>query len=223
MPNARLHKYRAKRDFTRTPEPSGVRRGSAGRRRYLIQKHAARAQHYDFRLQHDGVLLSWAIPKGPSLDPADKRLAVRVEDHPIDYGNFEGAIPKGEYGGGTVMLWDRGTWQPHGDVEEGFANGVLKFALSGERLTGGWALIRLRARGKQDRGRDNWLLVKENDSAARSDGKPLVERFKSSVKTGRTMDEIARGESVRQSKPKTARKAKVRAGAAIKKTARRAR
>src|SRR5262245_3999115 len=166
----RLQKYRSKRDFSRTAEPSGAKRGRRTGHGYLIQKHAARATHFDFRLEHDGALLSWAIPKGPSLDPADKRLAVHVEDHPVEYGTFEGTIPKGQYGGGTVMLWDRGTWEPHGDVDEGLAKGRLAFDLHGERLHGGWALVRLRSRGKQGRGRDNWLLITGKVSGAEAGG-----------------------------------------------------
>jgi bifunctional non-homologous end joining protein LigD len=196
----RLEKYRTKRDFSLTAEPAGKKARTPRRQRgYLIQKHAARREHYDFRLEHDGVLLSWAIPKGPSFDPADKRLAVHTEDHPVEYGGFEGTIPKGQYGGGTVMLWDRGTWEPLGDVNEGLAKGNLKFELHGERLHGHWALIHLRSRGPQDRGKDNWLLIKEKDDYARPGGKPVVERETTSVKTGRTMDEIGRGEDVWQS------------------------
>src|SRR5690554_3181694 len=135
-----LKTYRAKRDFGRTSEPSGAaaatRRKPEAGRRYLIQKHAATRLHFDFRLEHEGVLKSWAVTRGPSLDPADKRLAVRTEDHPLDYGEFEGTIPKGEYGGGTVMLWDEGTWEPLEDADEGLREGKLKFLLHGERLTG---------------------------------------------------------------------------------------
>src|SRR5262249_33923687 len=189
-------------------EPSGAKRASPRGHSYLIQKHAARATHFDFRLEHDGALLSWAIPKGPSLDPADKRLAVHVEDHPIEYGTFEGAIPKGQYGGGTVMLWDRGSWEPHGDVDEGLSKGSLKFDLHGERLNGGFALVRLRSRGGQDRGRDNWLLIKEKDAAAKPGRKPLTETATTSVASGRTMEEIAQGSDVWQSDraEKTAKK-----------------
>jgi bifunctional non-homologous end joining protein LigD len=194
----RLRKYRAKRDFSRTVEPSGAKRVRvAGKHSYLIQKHDARATHFDFRLEHDGALLSWAIPKGPSLDPADKRLAVHVEDHPVEYGTFEGTIPKGQYGGGTVMLWDRGSWEPHGDVDEGLKKGRLAFDLHGERLHGGWALVRLRGRGN-DR-RDNWLLVKEKDAEAKPGRRPLTETATTSIATGRSMDEIARGNDVWQS------------------------
>jgi bifunctional non-homologous end joining protein LigD len=197
---ARLRKYVEKRDFSRTSEPSGERPPSRRGRRYLIQKHDASRLHYDFRLEHDGVLLSWAIPKGPSLDPADKRLAVHVEDHPVTYGNFEGTIPKGEYGGGTVMLWDRGTWTPEEDVDAALARGSLKFALHGERLNGGFALVRLRGRGAKSGGRDNWLLIKERDSYARPGGQLPTERNVRSVKTGRTMGEIARDSHTSRSK-----------------------
>ncbi|MEX2128048.1 MAG: DNA ligase D [Xanthobacteraceae bacterium] len=197
----RLREYRTRRDFTRTPEPAPKRkRKSKGKLRYLIQKHAARNLHFDFRLEHDGALLSWAIPKGPSLDPADKRLAVRVEDHPLEYGDFEGTIPEGEYGAGTVMLWDRGTWEPRIDVDTGLKAGQLKLNLHGKRLTGGWALVRLPSR-KRDRGRENWLLIKERDEIARSEKRPLVEREQKSVKSGRAMQEIARGRKVWHSRP----------------------
>jgi len=202
MPD-RLQRYRAKRDFSLTAEPSGAKKPGQrkGRElRYLIQKHDATREHYDFRLEHDGVLLSWACPKGPSLDPHDKRLAVHVEDHPVDYGDFEGTIPKGQYGGGTVMLWDRGTWEPHADdVDAALKAGKLAFALHGERCKGNWALVKLRARRPGDRGKDNWLLIKEHDGEVREGGTPLTEAYTTSVKTGRTMDEIARGGDVWQS------------------------
>lgn len=212
----RLKTYRGKRDFEQTAEPSGSQRTGAApkakagkarapRLRYLIQKHDASHLHYDFRLEHEGVLLSWACPKGPSLDPADKRLAVQVEDHPLDYGDFEGTIPKGQYGGGTVMLWDRGTWVPHGDVDEGLAEGKLKFDLHGERLTGGWTLVRLRGR-KKDRGRANWLLIKEKDDVAVEGGRPLVDSKTTSIKSGRRMQEIAQGHAVWDSNKRPAKK-----------------
>src|SRR5207248_10221899 len=123
----------------------------------VIQKHDASRRHYDFRLEHDGVLKSWAVPKGPSLDPAERTLAVQVEDHPVDYGSFEGIIPRGEYGGGTVLLWDRGTWEPIGDPHEGYRLGKLKFILHGEKLHGGWMLVRTRG-GQPEKGRHQWLL-----------------------------------------------------------------
>ncbi|HLL27740.1 MAG TPA: DNA polymerase ligase N-terminal domain-containing protein [Xanthobacteraceae bacterium] len=192
----RLKAYRAKRDFTRTAEPAGKRQKSGKRLSYLIQKHAARRLHYDFRLEWNGALMSWAVPKGPSEKLGDKRLAVHVEDHPIEYGGFEGTIPKGEYGGGTVMLWDRGTWEPHSDVDEAMEKGKLGFTLHGKRLTGNWALVRLRGNGKICGHHDNWLLIKEKDAAARSGGRPVVERETRSVKSGRDMQEIAEGSKV---------------------------
>jgi bifunctional non-homologous end joining protein LigD len=167
-----LETYRRKRDFEKTPEPAG-KVGAGDGRRFIVQKHAATRLHYDLRLELDGVLLSWAVTKGPSLDPADKRLAVRTEDHPVDYGSFEGTIPKGEYGGGTVMLWDRGTWEPLGDPHEGLEQGKLHFRLDGERMKGGWILVRIR--GKPGEKRENWLLIKEDDEFAsrwRCDGDP---------------------------------------------------
>ena len=192
----RLKEYREKRDFSRTPEPSAKRGRKAGRKlRYLIQKHAARREHFDFRLEYDGALLSWAVPKGPSYDTTDKRLAVRTEDHPLAYGDFEGTIPEGEYGAGTVMLWDRGYWRPDGDVADGLEKGKLAFELFGKRLKGHWALVRLRAR-KKERGKQNWLLIKERDEYAGPEKRPVVEREKKSVKSGRTMEQIARGRKV---------------------------
>lgn len=197
MPAGSLRDYQRKRDFTRTAEPKGAV-GKAARRgklRYLIQKHAARALHYDFRLEWNGTLMSWAIPKGPSENPNDKRLAVHVEDHPLEYGSFEGTIPKGEYGGGTVMLWDEGTWQPHeDDVDAALKKGKLAFTLHGERLKGDWALVRLRKRSAKDR--DNWLLIKEHDEFERPDGALSTEREMASVKSGRSMEEIAAGKAV---------------------------
>ncbi len=189
-----LEDYRHKRDFRRTPEPAGAAR-PRGRAKaalsYVIQKHAARRLHYDFRLELDGVLKSWAVPKGPSLDPAEKRLAVEVEDHPIEYGGFEGIIPEGEYGGGTVLLWDRGTWEPlEADPEKALAEGTLKFALHGAKLHGHWMLVRLKRKPK-DR-RDNWLLIKERDEAAiPGSGSAVVDELAQSVESGRTIDDIA--------------------------------
>jgi bifunctional non-homologous end joining protein LigD len=189
----RLQEYKTKRDFSRTPEPKGAPRKSGRKLRYLIQKHAARALHYDFRLEWNGTLMSWAIPRGPSENPTDKRLAVHVEDHPVEYGNFEGTIPEGEYGGGTVMLWDTGTWEPQEgvDVDEGLSRGKLAFLLHGKRLKGKWAFVRLRARKKGDK--DNWLLIKELDDYVRRSGKLITERETTSVKSGREMKEIAAG------------------------------
>ena len=195
MAKDRLSEYQTKRDFRRTAEPGGgPSRRKAGGFRYLIQRHAATRLHFDFRLEYDGVLLSWAVPNGPSLDPKDKRLAVRTEDHPLDYGDFEGTIPKGEYGGGTVMLWDEGTWEPVGDPEEGLARGDLKFLLHGERLHGKWVLVRMRRKPRERSKRENWLLIKERDGYATEETRPIAERVVTSVRTGRTMDEIAAGD-----------------------------
>lgn len=202
MPTAdRLSDYNRKRDFTRTAEPKGKARKSGRKLRYLIQKHDASRLHYDFRLEWDGALMSWAIPKGPSENPDDKRLAVHVEDHPIAYGDFEGTIPEGEYGGGTVMLWDRGSWAPHqDDVDAALKKGKLSFELHGKRLHGNWALVRLRARSPKDK--DNWLLIKENDGYVRRNGKLIVDREKTSAASGRTMKEIAAGQKVWHSNKK---------------------
>jgi bifunctional non-homologous end joining protein LigD len=185
-----LARYRAKRDFRKTAEPQGGGPTASGRS-FVVQKHAARRLHYDFRLELDGTLKSWAVTRGPSFDPADKRLAVHVEDHPIDYAGFEGVIPRGEYGGGTVMIWDQGTWEPVGDPRAGYAGGKLKFRLNGRKLTGGWTLVRMGGRARQER-TDNWLLIKERDGAARpGHGDETLERQAKSVTTGRAMDEIA--------------------------------
>src|SRR5262245_20374438 len=147
MAKDKLSLYQQKRDFTRTAEPSGRRKIAAAEYpRFVIQKHAARRLHFDLRLEVDGVFKSWAVTKGPSLDPKDKRLAVETEDHPLDYGDFEGTIPEGEYGGGTVMLWDRGTWAPEGDPHEGLRKGKLSFTLRGKRLKGGFTLVRMPGR-----------------------------------------------------------------------------
>lgn len=163
-----LSEYNRKRDFRITAEPAGG--APAGKRNasalaFVIQKHAARNLHYDFRLELDGVLLSWAVPKGPSLDPSQKRLAVHVEDHPLDYGHFEGNIPPGQYGAGDVIVWDRGVWQPHDDPRKAYAAGKLKFTLIGEKLSGDWALVRTRLKGSGDK--EQWLLIKEKDAHAR--------------------------------------------------------
>jgi bifunctional non-homologous end joining protein LigD len=187
-----LAEYKAKRDFSKTPEPGPKRKPARGNS-FVIQKHAARRTHFDFRLEHDGVLKSWAVTKGPSLDPTQKRLAVRTEDHPLEYGGFEGVIPKGEYGAGPVMIWDRGTWEPLSDPDEGLAKGDLKFRLHGDRLNGDFVLVRMKPR-KGERGRENWLLIKKRDDYA-GDGDEPTEEFDTSVKSGRTMDGIEHGES----------------------------
>ncbi|MFZ5562099.1 MAG: non-homologous end-joining DNA ligase [Pseudomonadota bacterium] len=191
-----LEKYWSKRNFARTPEPQGEVAPAAERLRFVIQKHAASHLHYDFRLELEGTLKSWAIPKGPSLDPQEKRLAVEVEDHPLDYGSFEGKIPEGEYGGGTVLLWDRGSWTPEGDPAEGYRRGRLKFRLDGEKLEGQWALVRMASR---DGKRRNWLLVKSDDEFAREgDAAGITERRGESVLTGRALEEIEAGKPARR-------------------------
>jgi bifunctional non-homologous end joining protein LigD len=193
---AGLETYRAKRDFKLTAEPRGrLERGKGQRLAFVIQRHAASRLHYDFRLELDGVLKSWAVTKVPSLDPATKRLAVEVEDHPRDYGSFEGTIPQGQYGGGTVQLWDHGTWTPQSAAPRGdLAKGHLKFVLDGERLHGGWALIRMQDRdvkpGRRSP-RHNWLLIKEKDDAAQPGEPDSLLAADTSVTTGRTLDEIA--------------------------------
>ncbi|PHQ63697.1 MAG: DNA ligase D [Sphingobium sp.] len=191
-----LATYNAKRDFARTREPEGVV-APAGGNSFVVQKHAATRLHWDFRLEVDGVLKSWAVTKGPSLDPADKRLAVRTEDHPLSYGDFEGTIPKGEYGGGTVMLWDRGTWEPvEGKNAKDLDKGHLHFILHGERMKGEWLLVRMK--GRPGEKRENWLLRKVEDRQADPDG-ALIERALSSVLTGRSMAEIAADKGAAQS------------------------
>ena len=190
--SGKLGVYRHKRDFKITPEPPAEVKSSRGGNSYLIQKHDATRLHYDFRLELDGVLLSWAIPKGPSLDPADKRLAVRTEDHPLEYGKFEGVIPHGEYGGGTVMLWDRGTWSWTKDPRKWLKRGQLEFELHGERLKGNWVLTRLKNRPGEKDDKENWLLIKRRDDVARSgEGEILVDNEVTSVVSERSMDEIA--------------------------------
>jgi bifunctional non-homologous end joining protein LigD len=194
VPN-KLSTYRAKRDFQQTAEPSGERAVQpAERLRFVIQKHAATRLHYDLRLELDGVFKSWAVTRGPSLDPADRRLAVEVEDHPLDYGDFEGTIPKGQYGGGTVQLWDRGYWAPEPglDPHKALAKGDLKFVMEGERLHGSWVLARMKRRPGEKR--DNWLLIKHKDEAARPGDHDAVLAEDRSVASGRAMAEIAAGE-----------------------------
>ena len=182
-----LQRYRDKRDFRKTPEPRGRRphRAKAGLR-FVVQKHAARTLHYDFRLEWGGALKSWAVPKGPSLDPKDKRLAVEVEDHPLEYGDFEGVIPEHEYGAGTVEIWDRGTWTPEGDAERGLREGHLAFTLSGKRLAGRWALIRMNRRDRG--GKQPWLLIKEREarSSAANDTAVATRRRAGGTRRART-------------------------------------
>ncbi|HVU53361.1 MAG TPA: DNA polymerase ligase N-terminal domain-containing protein [Polyangia bacterium] len=189
-----LEEYNRKRDFDKTREPSGEVKASAGGDLFVVQKHAASRLHYDFRLELDGVLLSWSVPKGPSLDPAQKRLAVRVEDHPLDYAMFEGLIPKGQYGGGTVLLWDRGTWEPLGDARAMVRAGNLKFSLRGEKLRGKYALVKLKERHAPRGSGDarNWLLIKERDAEARPEAELDITAARAeSVATQRTMEQIA--------------------------------
>lgn len=180
-----LKTYRRKRDFGKTPEPAGKKRARAAKRlSFVVQKHAARRLHYDFRLEMGGALASWAVPKGPSLNPKERRLAVEVEDHPLDYGDFEGSIPQGEYGAGSVTVWDRGSWTPDGDPVAGRRKGRLKFRLSGEKLRGGWTLVRMKPRHRDTKA-NNWLLIKEADqNASRSD---IVNAQPQSVKSGRAL------------------------------------
>jgi bifunctional non-homologous end joining protein LigD len=185
-----LAEYRRKRDFGRTPEPGGRARRNSGTLSFVVQKHAARRLHYDFRLEMNGVMKSWAVTKGPSLDPRVRRLAVHVEDHPIEYSDFEGVIPQGQYGGGTVMIWDRGNWEPAGDPEGGYRKGRLSFRLRGRRMKGNWALVRMDGRGGGRR--ENWLLMKKNDESADSaDGGRLVRTATTSVVSKRSMERIA--------------------------------
>jgi len=187
-----LETYRKKRQFGVTSEPRG-RKGRVGGYRYVIQKHAARRLHYDLRLELDGVMKSWAVTRGPSLDPNEKRLAVHVEDHPIEYNAFEGTIPEGEYGGGTVMIWDRGTWVPEGDPHKGYAKGHLVFDLDGEKLHGRWHLVRMRSRERERH--ENWLLIKGKDEESRGPRDEDILREKPrSVTSGRSIEEIAAGQ-----------------------------
>jgi bifunctional non-homologous end joining protein LigD len=197
--DGKLKQYRSMRDFKVTAEPSGERKIEPAKHlRFVVQKHAATRLHYDFRLELEGVFESWAVTKGPSLNPKDKRLAVQTEDHPLDYGDFEGTIPKGEYGGGTVMLWDRGFWAPQDkDPAKALAKGELKFVVSGEKLQGGFVLVRMKRREGEKR--DNWLLIKHRDEFAQEDGEALLEDA-TSVASARSMEEIAAGKG-RKPKP----------------------
>jgi bifunctional non-homologous end joining protein LigD len=192
-----LETYNAKRDFTKTGEPPGRAQKTAKELRFVIQKHAASHLHFDFRLELDGAMKSWAVPKGPSYDPTVKRLAMQVEDHPIEYNKFEGTIPQGEYGGGTVMIWDRGTYESASGegvdaVRDGYKRGDLKIIMHGERMQGSWVLVRTR---RDERGKTQWLLIKHRDSFA-MEGADIVAAVQTSVVTGRTMEEIAKGKRV---------------------------
>jgi bifunctional non-homologous end joining protein LigD len=207
----KLSTYRKKRDFGKTAEPSGeVKVAPARQRRFVIQKHAATRLHYDLRLEFDGVFKSWAVTRGPSLDPHDKRLAVEVEDHPLDYGDFEGTIPDDQYGGGTVMLWDRGTWESEG-LERGFKKGDLKFTLYGDKLHGSWVLVRMKG-DRYGGKRTNWLLIKHRDEFAKEgEANDILEEDRS-VASGRTMDQIAQGKG-KAPKPFMLAKGKTKADA----------
>src|SRR5262245_42746 len=210
-----LRRYHQKRDFARTAEP----RGREGRKRssgsFVVQLHDASRRHYDFRLEMDGVLKSWACPKGPSFDPSQKRLAVHVEDHPLDYASFEGVIPEGEYGGGPVIVWDRGTWRPEGDPHAGYDKGHLVFALDGKKLHGAWQLVQMHRRD----GDKNWLLIKKDDAfAKRGAAGEIVDQRPESVKTGRPIEALGgasaavrhRGEAGASPPAATARTARAR-------------
>src|SRR5918996_1314173 len=197
-----LERYRKKRDFSKTREPAGAA-PAAGERLFVVQKHAARRLHYDLRMQFGDTLRSWAVPQGPSLDPKIRRLAVHVEDHPLEYYDFEGPIPKGQYGAGAMIVWDRGSWVPMGDPEEGYRKGSLKFRLLGEKLGGGWTLVRIK--NPQERG-DNWLLIKERDPYAKPEAEGnILDEAPESVISGRRVEELAAHEPA-----KPAAKAKVK-------------
>ena len=186
-----LETYKKKRDFKKTPEPAGAGAEKESKEQtfqFVVQKHRATSLHYDFRLEHNGVLLSWAVPKGPSLDPSVKRLAMQVEDHPLDYAGFEGTIPEGEYGGGTVMVWDEGCWTPEiPDVDEALKKGDLKFTLHGKKLHGSWVLVRTRGFAGSDK---SWLLIKHRDKFAST--KDITAEQPRSVLTKRLLADIAR-------------------------------
>ena len=196
-----LETYHRKRDFKRTPEPRGGRRRSKQRLQFVVQKHDARRLHYDFRLEHDGVLKSWAVPKAPSLSTKDRRLAVQTEDHPLDYGSFEGEIPEGEYGAGSVLIWDRGYWTPRGDPDRGLAEGKLDFDLHGDKLQGRWTLVRMANRDVKDKGKANWLLIKRTD---RDDGAAHARVAKKTRRTATAASRKKRGKS-RAAAPPSAR------------------
>jgi bifunctional non-homologous end joining protein LigD len=197
-PTGSLIEYKRKRDFDKTAEPAGKAVKARGRHalHFVIQKHAASHLHFDFRLELDGVMKSWAVPKGPSYDPSTRRLAMQVEDHPIEYNTFEGTIPKGQYGGGTVMLWDRGTYEAEGGggedaLREGYERGDLKIVMHGKRMRGGWVLVRMR---RDEGGKAQWLLIKHRDDYADADYDVVADET-TSVTTGRTMEQITTGRS----------------------------
>lgn len=201
-----LRRYREKRNFLRTAEPSGESPAPPGPSlRYVVQKHAARQLHYDFRLELDGTLKSWAIPKGPSLNPSDKRLAVHVEDHPMEYADFEGIIPPRQYGAGTVMVWDRGEWVPDGDPTTGYKKGRLKFTLAGQKLQGRWTLVRMG--GARNRDGTNWLLIKEQDRNASTEASLASPALSHSVKSGRAMNQIAASQTRKWNPPQATHRA----------------
>jgi len=191
----KLNEYRKKRHFDATPEPRGasdIREKGKGSLIYVVQKHMASHLHYDFRLEWRNVLLSWAVPKGPSLDPGVKRLAMQTEDHPVEYSDFEGVIPAGQYGAGVVMLWDRGTWHPgSADVDASLQKGEIRFVLHGTKLQGSWALVRTRGFGKNPL-RSSWLLIKHRDQYA--SGRDVTQEEPRSVVSQRLLEEIARDE-----------------------------
>lgn len=221
-----LKEYKRKRDFRKTPEPAGGHAKAVPGLQFVIQKHAASRLHYDFRLEHDGTLKSWAVPKGPSLDPSVKSLAVQVEDHPLEYATFEGVIPQGEYGGGTVMVWDHGTWDPEVDAEKGLKQGKLKFSLNGEKLHGSWALVRMHGPAGDDG--KNWLLIKHRDEEAKPLAKlDILKREPRSVISGRDMGQIAadadavwssNGKETRATKAKAVKKPNAKTRAAKRST-----
>ena len=191
-----LETYRAKRDFSATAEPAGTDRRGEGDA-FVVQKHAARRLHYDLRLEIGDVLASWAVTRGPSLVPGEKRLAVHVEDHPLDYADFEGEIAKGEYGAGEVIVWDRGRWEPEGDPARGLRKGRLDFTLDGAKLKGRWHLVRMA--GKRGEKRENWLLIKGSDAEARDASAPdILEEAPESVISGRTIEDVAAGKPARR-------------------------
>src|ERR1700694_4853522 len=193
-----LEEYHKKRNFKETPEPAGTKKTTRKSTKlpiFVVQKHQATALHYDFRLEIEDVLVSWAVPKGPSLNPADKRLAVQTEDHPMEYANFEGVIPEGQYGAGTVMVWDKGTYETGGSAARQLAEGELKFVLHGKKLQGGFVLIRTGLKSVGARRQRSWLLIKRQDEYA--DPAWNIDRYDWSVLTGRNLEEIAAGVSVR--------------------------